>query len=1014
MATLGFVLRRLAAQRLLALALVVTLGFTIGVLVAGPIYADAAREAILSSEVLTQGVGVVNARLRIDGSADFPYEDSDARIEQSLEGIPLQRLTRQGRATVRIDGAGERQVSVPLLFRDGAEEVVPIEEGGRYPEGPGEIALPRSIARQLRVEVGDTVEIATADGTRQVTVTGLYPPIEAQTDFWYGLQSPFPDPDSTQPQPALTTREGFVPLAEELGLLPEYIWDAYTDFLGARFVEVKAMPARLDAALDRMHEEDSLARLSLTTGLATLVNIVEQRTANLGVPIYLVVFQVGAVALAVLAGVASLALSRQSFELAVLKSRGFTRGTLLGAQAVQTVVTAILAYPIGLLIGMGLAKLATGANGPAPEGVTFPVELSSAALVAGVIGAAVGSLILILTSIPFVSRTVIEERRAISREERPLIARYPWEIFVAILGLAAFWEVRTSGFLKEEGSLDPLVLLAPTLLLFAASFFVLRILLLIFRWLDRTLGKTRALSAYLAARRLGRSPGTAFATSLLLVLAAGLLVVSTSYRGIVVRNHDDAAHQDVGADWRVEVGAPEQSLAMLRAVPDGATAVIRTEPNLPVQSGGVPPVAIGVDPETFGQGGWWRDDYAQVPFDDVLSRLESPPAGVEVPEGTTSIEVTVEAPPEAAGLVVQATVEGDDGTMTLLEMGPLQTGLFTYSAPVEDGQAARLMTVSFLETPQVETPELLDLFIQHVEAVGQSRFAFDLATWTVVPWRGTEGTVTPENDGISIVVDPGSSHVVAAIRPPEEPLPVVLTSGLSAVVPDTFALTMGGQTLEFRKAGTVTAWPTSIGEVVVLPAPGLLERSGRLPDATLSLNEVWANGEDPRPALAEAGFLTSDTRDAESQITVLSQLPQSLAVGMHFTAATGGMGLVVIGVSVGLYFMQRRREFEFAALRAMGVDKRQVTTVLLLEQAILVGFAVLAGFALGLTILRLMMPYVGKSLGAAFPAPLMIVDWRALAIFGGAILAATAVGLLLALRSLLRSSVTSILRGEAE
>ena len=118
---------------------------------------------------------------------------------------------------------------------------------------------------------------------------------------------------------------------------------------------------------------------------------------------------------------ASLALSRQSFELAVLKSRGFTRGTLLGAQAVQTVVTAILAYPIGLLIGMGLAKLATGANGPAPEGVTFPVELSSAALIAGIVGAVVGSVILILTSIPFVSRTVIEERRAISREERPLI-----------------------------------------------------------------------------------------------------------------------------------------------------------------------------------------------------------------------------------------------------------------------------------------------------------------------------------------------------------------------------------------------------------------------------------------------------------------------------------------------------------------------------------------------------------------------------------------------------------------
>ena len=64
------------------------------------------------------------------------------------------------------------------------------------------------------------------------------------------------------------------------------------------------------------------------------------RTANLGVPVYVVVFQIGAVALAVLVGVSSLALSRQSFELAVLRSRGFSRRKLLMAQAVQALVRA--------------------------------------------------------------------------------------------------------------------------------------------------------------------------------------------------------------------------------------------------------------------------------------------------------------------------------------------------------------------------------------------------------------------------------------------------------------------------------------------------------------------------------------------------------------------------------------------------------------------------------------------------------------------------------------------------
>ena len=58
MATLRFLLKRFVAQRLLGLAVVVTLAFTVGVLVAGPIYADAAREAILSSSIGSEGVTV--------------------------------------------------------------------------------------------------------------------------------------------------------------------------------------------------------------------------------------------------------------------------------------------------------------------------------------------------------------------------------------------------------------------------------------------------------------------------------------------------------------------------------------------------------------------------------------------------------------------------------------------------------------------------------------------------------------------------------------------------------------------------------------------------------------------------------------------------------------------------------------------------------------------------------------------------------------------------------------------
>ena len=122
----------------------------------------------------------------------------------------------------------------------------------------------------------------------------------------------------------------------------------------------------------------------------------------------------------------------------------------------------------------------------------------------------------------------------------------------------------------------------------------------------------------------------------------------------------------------------------------------------------------------------------------------------------------------------------------------------------------------------------------------------------------------------------------------------------------------------------------------------------------------------------------------------------------------------MLGVGVGLYFGQKRRAFEFASLRAMGAEPSQISRTLLLEQGAMIVFAIAVGLGLGYGVLRLVMPYVGRSIGSAFPEPELVVDWASLGIALAAIVAATAIGLLAALRSLVRSSVTSVLRGEAE
>jgi ABC-type lipoprotein release transport system permease subunit len=1010
MATLRFLLKRFFAQRLLGLAIVVTLGFTIGVLVAGPIYADAAREAILSSATSTAPVTVGNVRFLTYGDPSFDYSAADADLEDAVSELPVDEVVPQGRGTVRLLGADPTApLSLTVMFRDGATEHLPYR--GEPPVGPGEIALPGGIARLLGVDLGETVTAIGPTGEQaMLTLVGRFDPPERDDPFWYGDQTPFPPPDSTELPPGLMDRGGYLEVAPSLGVTSEYVWDVYLDLVGVPFERAERIPQDIERIADELRATAGFAQLQVATGLDTLITLVRQRVADLRVPIFLVVFQIGAVTLAILAGVGSLVLSRQSFELAVLRSRGFSGGKLLAAQGVQALFTAIVAYPLGLLLGMGLATLASNANGPSLPGVLFPIGLSPFALVLGAIGAAVGAVTLLLLSLPHVRRTILEERRLLSREDRPLISRVPVELFVLPVAVFTFVELRGTAVQSTSArdQLDPLVLLTPTLLIFALSFLALRLLLWVLRRLDRPMARTKSLPTYLATRRLGRSPGTSFATSLLLVLAVGLLIVSTSYRAIVLRSHEDTARQQVGADWNVQIAVPQDQLVAAESVPPDSVAVVRSQPVFELPgSFSLSPSVIAVDPERFATGGWWRSDYSNTPLETWLAEIEVPDPGI--PVSSESFSVTVTAGAQAAGLQLQVTYETHDDRVRTVSAGPIEEGTTGYEVAL-DG-AERISSITFLEEGLGEAPTAFDVELQDALAGDP----IDLASWTPLTWRGSGGTIQPVGSGISLTVDTGAGHVVGGIAPPMGALPALVSPEIARSQGSAFVATIGGQRLDIRQVALAEAFPSVLGDFVVVSTPALLRAAVRIPEPGLALNEVWAMGEDdPRPALEEAGIIPGPTESAGPIIGALAQLPQSLAVGMNFATAVGGLGLVVLGVAVGLYFAQRRREFEFASLRAMGTEPKQVTRVLLLEQGLMITFAILAGAAIGFGILRLLMPYVGRSIGSAFPPPILVFDWPALAISLSAIVAATAIGLLAALRALLRSSVTSVLRGEAE
>ncbi len=1009
MATIRFLLKRFVAQRSLGLAVVVTLAFTVGVLVAGPIYAAAAREAILSSSIGSETVTVTNARVQVFGDPAFDWDAANGAVVNEFGSVPLEALVAQGVGTVRLGGVDGP--SVPIVFRDGAADHLTID--GDAP-GVGEVALPAGTAQTLGLEVGDTIEVlGPNDEAIELEVTATFESPDRSDPFWYGGRSPFPAPDSTDPAPLLVDRESYLDLARRLELTSEYTWDAFLAIEGMPFEQASQVPAQLRQIEDDLQLAPGMTSARLVTGLGTLFDLVDLRVKNLRVPILLVVFQIGAVTLAVLAGVGALTLSRQTFELAVLHSRGFARRTLLAAQGAQSLLYAVVAYPLGLMLGLGLATLAGRFNGDQLPGVSFPTRFNEGALWLGLAVALVGAAILLSLSVPAVSRTVIEERRRASREDRPLLSRVPVELIVLPLGVFAYLQLR--GGTKPqagEGAIEPLVLAAPTLLLFAASFVALRLLSFVLHRLDGRIGRSRRLPTYLAGRRLGRSPGTGFAAALLLLLSMGLLVIATSYRAIVLRNHSDAAHVQVGADWALGASPPDQVLTAIGTMPPQTMAVVRTDPTFADASFSLPPTALGIDPSRFEDAGWWRDDFSETSIDEILARIETPPLGVPVPGGDDEVAMTIQAPPDIGELRVQATAVAANGDVATAEQVVVQGGQ-EVRLPVEG--AERLLSITFDADTGAEIPDRIDLEISSPSLGGAP---LDLAGWQPTTWRGSFGEIEAiGDDTFRYDFQPGAGNVVGGLLPPAQALPALVSDNVATQVGGGVDVGLAGQRLQVEPVAVATQFPGVVPNApfVVVSVRGLLERQFSIPEAGLTLNEVWANTpDDPSPELEALGWFPGVVNATAPIEGLLAQLPQSLAVGMNFAAAVAGVGLVIIGVAAGLYFTMRRRDYEFAALRAMGTGRRQIRSTLVLEQAGLLGFSLLAGLAIGYWLLRLVMPYVGTSLGVSYPPPVLVVDWVAIGAAILAIVVASGLALAAAMRTLMRSSVTGVLRGEAE
>jgi hypothetical protein len=124
---------------------------------------------------------------------------------------------------------------------------------------------------------------------------------------------------------------------------------------------------------------------------------------------------------------------------------------------------------------------------------------------------------------------------------------------------------------------------------------------------------------------------------------------------------------------------------------------------------------------------------------------------------------------------------------------------------------------------------------------------------------------------------------------------------------------------------------------------------------------IWLGTNAPPDALARlqaAGLLLDPPQTEQARQAELARQGPALALRLLVICAIVGSILAVGGTAIAIASTGRRRSFELASLRALGIGRPKVLRAAILEQLLLLGAAALLGVPAGYFAARLAMPSI--------------------------------------------------------
>ena len=952
------------------------------VAVLGPLYARAASESTLTDDLRAAGSNaglsfVVDGESRDLGAADAVQRRIGSVTTARWFGRPIRGGSLV--VTARAPGDGASTPST-MVWRDGVCAQV-VVTAGHCATRPGEAMVPAattSDAPHWRVSQPLTVYqgLQAADGSGitdgpvagKARIVGVYRPRNFQSGYWFGL-------------PYFNAQLG-PGAASALRLAADAIFVAHGQFAtapegttGDVDVDVPLLPSRVRladvpavrrtlASVQKRFPTSTLVTPGtpeVRSGLSHVLDTAARDRREVRDATLVVVLELATLSLLVLFQVVGGAVAARGDEVALAKLRGLSPWRTVLFALGEPVALLAVAAPVGFGVALAVAH-ALGSS--ALVGGT-PVAVTSSAwwaLAAAFTGSALAAL---LAAWRTLTRSVLEQWRTTSPPVRG--TRF---LLVVDLALAAAAVAAVAG-LRLDSNARAVLLVAPALVVLAVALVGTRVLPPALRLGLRPTRAGRRIAMFLALRQTIRRPG-GLRLATLLALAAGLATFAVCGEAVAQGNRQARAQTEVGSARRLAVqfesGHDPQSIvdavdprnrwAMAAATwsSDGGTPDARTVngPLLGVEPARLPHVSYDVRGQR-SPAALARDIFSATTRPAILRGRH-----VRVVIDTTSLAG------DHPAVVLQ--IRRAHSPVATVQAGTLATGVRAYTAAVDctDGCSfAGLIIDRSIDAQDLVRAELRLTAVQ--SDAGGSYRPVAMALAAPASWRAAQlgygARTTFAKAGTALAVSfratDGSSPILEFADSPNV-LPIaagpksLATPALTGAVED-----YSSTVLPYRVVQKVSPLPFVLDTGAIADLDYLRIR---LPNFAREASwSVWLGSSAPSDAVArlrKAGLLVQNTTTTSQRVAVLGRQGPALGLLLLLVCAVAAAVLAVGGTAVSLLADARRRLFELAALRVIGVRRRTLRDSAMAEQALLLGAALVLGLPSGFAAAALVLPVV--------------------------------------------------------